>query len=280
MFNNIEFTDINAVELKKYIAEHNENDYAIIDVRQPEEYKQAHIPGAKLIALPVLVTETIPLPDTGNLIFTCHSGSRSRTAALFAASITRKDQKIFNLTGGITGWYGKTISGTPKVQLLSNNDDFDEIMFSAMDLEKGAWNYYKTILEKFPNTPFQNAIEYLSLAEADHAEALYHIIKRRKSELGETGIPGFDDMFSGMKGDILEGGMSLIDAVKKLDSIETDVEVNILEFALDIEYSAFDLYKNASQMIDDPDIKKILTGIANGEKSHMKKLAEAFSYVS
>ncbi len=273
------FTNINAVELKQYIEENDEKNYAIIDVRQPKEYKQAHIPGAKLIELPVLVTETVSLPDTGNLIFTCHSGSRSRAAVLFATSVTRKDQKIFNLTGGILEWYGKTISGTPKVQLLSNNDDFDEIMFSAMDLEKGAWNYYKTILEKFPNTPFQNAIEYLSLAEADHAEALYHIIKRRKNELGETNIPGFDDMFSGMKGDILEGGMSLNDAVKKLDSIETDVEVNILEFALDIEYSAFDLYKNASQMINDPDIKKILTGIANGEKNHMKKLAEAFSHI-
>lgn len=274
-----EYADINAFELKKYMEENNESNYTIVDVRQPEEYKQEHIPGSKLIALPTLVSGAGTLPATGNLIFMCHSGIRSRTAAIIAESEVQKGQKIYNLTEGILGWYGKTLPGIPKVQLLSDSDDFDEIMFSAMDLEKGAWNYYKTILEKFPGTPFQDAIEYLSLAEADHAEALYHIIMRRKRDLGETGLPGFDDMFSGLKGDILEGGTPLVDAVKKLDSIETDVNVSILEFALDIEYSAFDLYKNAAQMTDDPDIKKTLNGIANGEKNHMKKLAEAFSHI-
>lgn len=274
-----EFTNLNAVELKDYISTHNEKNYTIIDVRQPEEYRQSHIPGSTHIALPTLVSGTVTLPETDDLIFICHSGSRSRTAAIFAASITQENQQIFNMSDGVSGWYGWTLDGTPRVQLLSGFDDFDEVLYAAMDLEKGAWNYYKTILEKFPEAPFKDAIEYLSLAEADHAEALYHIIKRRKEALGEGGLPGFDDMFSGMKGDILEGGMPLDEAVRELDSIDSDIDVNILEFSLDIEYSAFDLYKNASQMIDDPEIKRILTGIANGEKNHMKQLAKAFSHI-
>lgn len=273
---NKNFSNITAEELKKYIAEKEEKNYSLIDVRQPKEYKLSHIPGSTLISLSDLVLEKIPLPDTSDLIFICHSGSRSKTAAVVAGEIVKKEQKLFNLDGGIASWYGKKIAGYPRVQLLGMKDDFDEVILSAIDMEKGAWNYYKTVLEKFPDEPFKDAMEYLSLAEADHAETLYRLLKKRKADLAETQLPGFDDLFFAMKGDILEGGMSLAEAVKQLDAIETDRDVAILELSLDIEYAAFDLYKNAAQMTDDPEIKKILSGIANGEKNHMKKLAEAF----
>jgi rhodanese-related sulfurtransferase/rubrerythrin len=273
------FYDINAVGLKDYIETHDEKDYTLIDVRQPNEYQGSHIPGSRLISLPAFVSEKPALPETGDLIFICHSGRRSRTAALFALPQAKNEQKVFNLVGGIISWHGKTLPGNPRVQIFENPGDFDEVMLTAMDLEKGAWNFYKTIIEKFPDAPFKNAIEYLSLAEADHAEALYRIMQKREGSIAETGLPGFDDMFYSMKGAILEGGLSLEAAVKYLDAIETDQEANILELSLDIEYAAFDLYKNAAQMVDDPDIKKILAGIANGEKNHMKKLAEAFSFI-
>lgn len=39
---------------KTYISEHQEGAFTLLDVRQPSEYEQAHIPGAKLIPLPEL----------------------------------------------------------------------------------------------------------------------------------------------------------------------------------------------------------------------------------
>jgi sulfur-carrier protein adenylyltransferase/sulfurtransferase len=41
-------------ELEKYMAEHREGTYRLIDVRQPGEYEKGHIPGAWLIPLPEL----------------------------------------------------------------------------------------------------------------------------------------------------------------------------------------------------------------------------------
>jgi rhodanese-related sulfurtransferase len=41
-------------EVKKYISQHPEGTYALIDVRQPGEYEKEHIPGAQLIPLPDL----------------------------------------------------------------------------------------------------------------------------------------------------------------------------------------------------------------------------------
>ena len=41
-------------ETQNYIARHSGDEITILDVRQPSEYKESHIPGAKLIPLPVL----------------------------------------------------------------------------------------------------------------------------------------------------------------------------------------------------------------------------------
>lgn len=52
------FTPVQALtvdEVKKFMADHREGTYTLLDVRQPEEYQQEHIPGAKLIPLPKLV---------------------------------------------------------------------------------------------------------------------------------------------------------------------------------------------------------------------------------
>lgn len=267
-------THLSTLRLKEYIDSHNEREYAIIDVRQPEEYYDSHIPGARLIPFTTLGTRITQLPEDMDLIFTCRSGARSKAAAALAFDILERPGKIYNHEGGILAWNGKTIHDFPKVQALGPKNNFEEMLLSAMDLEKGAWNFYKSILEKFPHEPFSSAIEYLSLAEADHAEALYRILVTRKEAL-----PDFDTLFLSMTGDILEGGFKLSDALARLDQIQEAQPLVILDMALDIEYAAFDLYRSGADLVDDPEIKKILYGIANGEKNHMKKLSEAFGYL-
>ncbi len=41
-------------ETEHYIAQHSGDEMTILDVRQPSEYKESHIPGANLIPLPQL----------------------------------------------------------------------------------------------------------------------------------------------------------------------------------------------------------------------------------
>ena len=41
-------------ETEEYIAQHPGDEITILDVRQPSEYKESHIPGANLIPLPQL----------------------------------------------------------------------------------------------------------------------------------------------------------------------------------------------------------------------------------
>ncbi|MGE5221326.1 MAG: rhodanese-like domain-containing protein [Omnitrophica WOR_2 bacterium] len=73
----------------------------LLDVRQPEEYRQAHISGAKLIPLGELSRRMKELPAKREIICVCRSGNRSTTAArkLIAAGY-----EVSNLKGGMLNW--------------------------------------------------------------------------------------------------------------------------------------------------------------------------------
>ena len=49
---------VDAEDGEAFIGSHREGTYTLLDVRQPSEYEQTRIPGAKLI----------PLPDLGDRI--------------------------------------------------------------------------------------------------------------------------------------------------------------------------------------------------------------------
>ena len=75
----------------------------LIDVREPAEYQQGHIPGARLIPLGT-IDETIKdkLPDKKKpLIVYCRSGVRSKKAAMKLVELGYTDVRDM---GGILDW--------------------------------------------------------------------------------------------------------------------------------------------------------------------------------
>ena len=74
----------------------------VIDVREPREYQQGHVPQAQLISLPTLLTTDMSFPKEGRTILVCRSGRRS----LRAAYKLRNEgyQNIAVLQGGILSW--------------------------------------------------------------------------------------------------------------------------------------------------------------------------------
>jgi rhodanese-related sulfurtransferase len=49
LFSSVDAMDSEAA--KKFMREHLEGSYTLLDVRQPSEYEEEHLPGAKLIPL-------------------------------------------------------------------------------------------------------------------------------------------------------------------------------------------------------------------------------------
>ncbi|MCL4454110.1 MAG: rhodanese-like domain-containing protein [Deinococcus sp.] len=74
----------------------------VLDVRQPEEYAQGHVKGAKLIPLGEIEARAAEVPDSVPVYVICHSGNRSAQASKILAAKGKRD--IRNVEGGILAW--------------------------------------------------------------------------------------------------------------------------------------------------------------------------------
>ncbi len=73
----------------------------LLDVREPDEYRDGHIAGATLIPLGQLPHRIGELPRDRQIICVCRSGNRSGAAArqLIGAGLD-----AVNMQGGMLGW--------------------------------------------------------------------------------------------------------------------------------------------------------------------------------
>ena len=78
------------------------DDFDLIDVREPHEWAQQHIDGARLIPLATVRDAMTTLDSSREVVVMCRSGARSANAAqqLRDAGFTR----VANLSGGILRW--------------------------------------------------------------------------------------------------------------------------------------------------------------------------------
>jgi len=77
----------------------------ILDVRQPEEWAQVHIPGATLIPLDQLQNRVNEVPKDQEVVVICRSGNRSATGRdiLKEAGFTQ----VTSMAGGMNDWSNK-----------------------------------------------------------------------------------------------------------------------------------------------------------------------------
>jgi adenylyltransferase/sulfurtransferase len=103
-------TEIDAVALKARLDRGDK--FQFIDVREPNEYQIASIPGAKLIPLGDVPKRVGELDPNTEIIVHCKMGGRSAKACDFLRQSGFKNVK--NMLGGITAWSDKIDPSVPK----------------------------------------------------------------------------------------------------------------------------------------------------------------------
>jgi adenylyltransferase/sulfurtransferase len=103
--------EITAAELKERIE--RGDDLQIIDVREPNEFEVARIPGATLIPLGQVTQRMGEIEEGRETVVHCKGGVRSARAieALRGAGFKGK---LVNLKGGITAWSNDVDPSVPK----------------------------------------------------------------------------------------------------------------------------------------------------------------------
>ncbi len=74
----------------------------LIDVREDWEWEIAHIAGARLMPMGSLPEAVGELPRDADIVLYCHSGNRSRSAALWMRS--EGFQRVQSMAGGVKAW--------------------------------------------------------------------------------------------------------------------------------------------------------------------------------
>jgi rhodanese-related sulfurtransferase len=89
--------EIDVAELAKLRAE----GAPLIDVREPDEYETAHVPGATLIPLATVPDNLDRVPSDEPVYVICAKGGRSLRAAEFYRA---NGIEAVNVAGGTTAW--------------------------------------------------------------------------------------------------------------------------------------------------------------------------------
>lgn len=100
--------EITVDELDALLAE---GDIELVDVREPSEFAQAHVPGARLVPLGTIHTALGELPRDRRLYIVCAVGARSAAAAEF---LVEQGFDAVNVAGGTRAWLASGRSPQPE----------------------------------------------------------------------------------------------------------------------------------------------------------------------
>lgn len=103
--------EISVSELKKMMD--NNEDFVLIDVREPLEYETGNMNGIH-IPMGTVLERIDEIPTDKKVVIHCKSGGRSGNVVRYL-SVEKGYTNLFNLTGGITAWKNEI---DPSIQVL------------------------------------------------------------------------------------------------------------------------------------------------------------------
>lgn len=256
----------NADQARQYLADQPPEQVTILDVRQPQEYQQGHIPGAKLIPLAQLGDRLDEIDPNKPTVVYCAVGGRSRVAAQMLSG--KGFDQVFNLSGGIKAWDNQTAIG-PRDQglaLFEGNLTSRKSLIVAYSMEQGLRDFYLSMMEKVPQDDVRRLFEKLADIEIKHQQHIFDEYKR--IEQTDITIAEFEaQILAG----ITEGGLTTEEYLS-LYRPDLSSRVDIVSMAMSIEAQALDLYQRAAETAVDEDARGSLLKIAGEEKTHLEAL--------
>lgn len=241
------------------------DDYNLVDVRQPEEFAAAHIPGARLMPLGELHDHLGELDPAKPTVVYCKMGGRGMAGASILHGAGFRD--VVNLDGGIMAWDGHAVDGPPDAGLawFSTGGSVQELLEEAWLIEEGARRFYEHAATRV-DPDMVPVFERMVDAEAGHKDEVADLYRR---VVGAE--PHFDEHRAPER---IEGGAPLDQALAWLDRQGTET---ILEMAMALEAIALDRYAQLARQVEDPQHRQVFEAMAEGERKHLEEVTAALS---
>jgi rhodanese-related sulfurtransferase/rubrerythrin len=254
-------------QVRRYLHEREPETFTLLDVRQPEEYDQEHIPGAKLVPLGELPDRLGELDRRVTTIVYCRSGKRAGAATGLLMNAGFDD--VWNMTGGMLAWQGLKASGGPEAGAAIFDEAIDtaDVVRLAWALEDGARRFYQEMSKQYADTQVGRLFEALSSAEEQHKASLRKVYAELTGSDAEPSLPeGLEPTMEG--GILLETALSWAVGRPARDA---------LELSASVEINAYDRYLQAAASRPDEASRELLLRVAREEKAHLVWLLNAFT---
>lgn len=259
-------------EVRKFIDSRKPDEYIIIDVRQPGEYRLGHLPGAKLIPVDELPARLAELDPRKPSIVYCAAGVRSQAAASILKRAGFVD--IHSMRGGIRAWNGGIAEGFPEAGMTWFPADLDaeEVIALAWLLEDGTRLFFQEIAARSDGDDASSLFLHLAAAEQHHGKALLKLYRELTGKEPAADFPaGVVNAPAEVK--LMEGGMHLAEALSWARERDTG---EILELAMSLEISAYDRFIYLRERFNNENVRTIFNLLAAEEKAHLESLTKLF----
>jgi rhodanese-related sulfurtransferase/rubrerythrin len=258
---------MNADDVREYLSDKTLQEVTILDVRQPGEYEEGHIPGAKLVPLPVLTDSLSEIDPSKPVVVYCAIGGRSRVAAQTLAG--KGYEQVINLTGGFKAWNGQAAFGAEEegVELFTELDSAEQILAAAYSLEDGLRDFYLRMLERVGDEKVKSVFRLLADIEIKHKDRLFAEYTRLT---GKDDRGAFECSFVTP---LMEGGLTTEEYMARFKP-DFGSPVDVVSLAMSIEAQALDLYMRSAEWTANDENRTILEQIASEEKTHLARLGD------
>jgi rhodanese-related sulfurtransferase len=98
----IKINEVSPQELKARLD--SGDNVIVVDMRQPWEYQNGHIPGATHMFVNEIPGRLDELPKDQDIVFQCWHGNTSLQASAFLIENGWSAERVASLSGGIAGW--------------------------------------------------------------------------------------------------------------------------------------------------------------------------------
>ncbi len=262
------FTPVNKLDVaaaRAFMDQRSAGDFELLDVRQPKEYKQSHIPGSRLIPLGELPARLGELDRRKPVIAYCAVGGRSKAAAQFLAG--QGFSEVYNLAGGIKAWDGGQVGGESEagLDLLPTEAEFGDALQLAFAMEEGLQRFYQHLEAAAATDELRHIFARLAGFEERHMARLASLFREREGhellDLAVTPAAG-----------IMEGGGRIADQIAAASG-HVDQLPAVLDFAMALETQAYDLYGRLSLQSKNQNVKSLFISLMDEERTHLGLLA-------
>lgn len=255
-------------EAEAFMKGRAEGSYTLLDVRQPLEYEEAHLPGARLIPLPKLVDSIGELDPEKPVVLYCAVGGRSRMAAQLLANQGFRD--VYNIMGGIQAWEQPTASGPIGLHLrfIRGDENPEEVIGLAYGMELALREFHRRMRDQSRDAALSELLEHLIKAEDSHMKRLERLLRDVAPGGPESAaLPAGPGAGSG----VMEGG---IDVSRFMEENEPYLRTlaGYLDIAMMIEAQALDLYLRMAAESRNETTRSVLLRIGDEEKAHLALL--------